>query len=106
MGVPVAVVPGVLVVIAHLARRQPLEKGRQVLEQSGLVLDGREAGGRARNEDQRLSLAEAVALDDSLDLVGQVEDVVVALRLDSDPIRHPHAGHSTAARRIDGLCDL
>jgi hypothetical protein len=88
--VAVAVVPGVLVVVAQAARGQPLERGGQVAAQAGLELDGGDRARRARHEHQHLAVVQVVALDQGLQVGREVAHVVVAARLDVEVLRDPH----------------
>jgi hypothetical protein len=80
----VAVMPGVFMVITRVPRGDLFKRGGNVFEQAGFVFDGRDSGGRTRNEDQRLAVREPVTPEQRGDLRRDVDDVRVAARLEGN----------------------
>src|SRR5262249_18822111 len=76
----VAVMPGVFVVVTRVLRSDLFKSRRDVLEQTGFVFDGRDSGGRTRNENQRLPVRESIFAEQRGDLRRDVDDVGVAAR--------------------------
>src|SRR5262249_23241477 len=88
------VVPGVLVMVAALLRRDAFEHLRQVAHQARLVFDGGERRRRADHENQRLSFDETVFGDDVGDLFGDVFDLGISMRRDAYATGHEIHGGS------------
>src|SRR4030095_5272815 len=82
----VAVMPGIFVMITRIPRGDLFKSRRNVFEQSGLVFDGRDSCGRARNKNQRLTVRESVTPEQRGDLRGDVDDVRVAARRERNRI--------------------
>jgi hypothetical protein len=81
MGVPIAVVPGLLVTIDDLPRSDPAEELVEILHGPRLELDGGDAAGRPRNEDRDDPGAQAGARDGLLNPGRQIEGVPFPARL-------------------------
>jgi hypothetical protein len=96
VGMAVAVVPRVLVVVAHGPGGQALQGGGQVAAQPGLELDGGDGGCRAGHEHQDLAVIEVVPVDEGLHVRSQVPHVVVAAGLEGQPFGDPH-GHASSS---------
>ena len=81
MAVPVVVVPRLLVLVAAVPGRDPLQSRRDVVvDETRLVLDRGERRGRAVDQERRLSGGHTRLGDGPLHLLGQVDDVVVPAR--------------------------
>src|SRR5262245_35019384 len=82
----VAVMPGVFVMVTRVPRGDLFKSRRNVFEQAGFVFDGRDSGGRTRNEDQRLPVRESMTAEHRGNLRRDVDDVRVAARRDRNRI--------------------
>ena len=86
----VVVAPPLMVPILHRLRVEALERGDEIVNESGLVLDGRQPRGRAGHEDGRHPLVQLRIAHSLGDIRGDIENVPVAARIE----RPTNGGHS------------